>query len=528
MDGALSATERPLGVAILAMGGQGGGVLADWIVALAEAEGWHAQSTSVPGVAQRTGATIYYVELIRPQNGGPLAGVLPVLSPMPVLSLMPVPGDVDVVIAAELMEAGRAIQRGLVTPDRTTLIASSHRALAVLEKARPGDGRADPAVVVATAETVARRFLSADMQALAERNGSVISAALFGALAGSAALPFGRDAFEATIRAAGVGVEASLKAFAAGFTAVTAPPSAPPAAAAVAPSMPTGGSAAGRAELARALQRVDSDFPAEAHAMLRHGLRRLVDFQDVAYAHEYLDRVAKLRALDSEPHGFALTAEAARQVAVAMSYDDVIRVADLKTRASRTARVRAEVAARPDQLVGTTEFFHPRLDEICATLPARWGLAVERSPALSGIITRLFVRGRRIRTGTLTGFLMLYALAGLKPRRRTLLRHRREQAHLDEWLMLAAGFAASDNRLAVEVIKCRRLVKGYSDTHARGQSRFDRVLGVAATLAGRPDAADWVRRLRDAALADEDGKMLDGALATVATLTQPEPVGTHT
>src|SRR5919199_4926041 len=100
--------DKPLSIAILAMGGQGGGVLADWIVSLAEANGWYAQSTSVPGVAQRTGATIYYVELLKHRAGT-----------RPVLSLVPTPGDVDVVIAAELMEAGRSMLRGLVTPDRT-------------------------------------------------------------------------------------------------------------------------------------------------------------------------------------------------------------------------------------------------------------------------------------------------------------------------------------------------------------------------------------------------------------------------
>ena len=50
------------------MGGQGGGVLTDWIVELAERHGWLAQSTSVPGVAQRTGATIYYVEMLPPNE----------------------------------------------------------------------------------------------------------------------------------------------------------------------------------------------------------------------------------------------------------------------------------------------------------------------------------------------------------------------------------------------------------------------------------------------------------------------------
>ncbi|MDE9567170.1 hypothetical protein KKI93_25115, partial [Xenorhabdus bovienii] len=53
---------QPIKIAILAMGGEGGGVLADWIVNLGEKNGYFAQTTSVPGVAQRTGATIYYVE----------------------------------------------------------------------------------------------------------------------------------------------------------------------------------------------------------------------------------------------------------------------------------------------------------------------------------------------------------------------------------------------------------------------------------------------------------------------------------
>src|SRR5258708_31032294 len=172
------------------MGGQGGGVLVDWIVALAAAEGHFVQSTSVPGVAQRTGATIYYVETLAPDGSGR----------RPVLSLMPVPGEVDIVIGAELMEAGRAIQRGLVSPDRTLLIASSHRAYAVSEKIAPGDGAGDPAKVYQARIACSKRFLAFDMAALAQAEGSVISAALFGPLAAAEALPFSRQAFERTIR----------------------------------------------------------------------------------------------------------------------------------------------------------------------------------------------------------------------------------------------------------------------------------------------------------------------------------------
>src|SRR3569623_2105717 len=175
-------SAKPLALAGLAMGGQGGGVLVDWIVALCEAQGWAAQSTSVPGVAQRTGATIYYIEALPlPPNAPP--GL------KPVLSLMAVPGEVDIVIGAEFMEAGRAIQRGLVPPDRTTLIASSHRAYAVVEKQTPGDGIGDAATMLKAAEATAKKLVAFDMAAVGDQTGSAISAVLFGALAGADALP---------------------------------------------------------------------------------------------------------------------------------------------------------------------------------------------------------------------------------------------------------------------------------------------------------------------------------------------------
>ena len=144
--------NRPITIAIMAMGGQGGGVLVDWIVDLAENNGYLAQSTSVPGVAQRTGATIYYVELMARAHAEQRGA-------QPVFALMPVPGEVDIVIAAELMEAGRAVQRGFVTPDRTTFIASTHRVYSMTEKTAMGDGRVDPEALVRACRDSARRFL---------------------------------------------------------------------------------------------------------------------------------------------------------------------------------------------------------------------------------------------------------------------------------------------------------------------------------------------------------------------------------
>ena len=497
-------TEKPICVAIVAIGGQGGGVLADWVVALAEAQGWHAQSTSVPGVAQRTGATLYYIEMLPAKNGQ-----------APVLSLMPMQGDVDVVLAAEWMEAGRSMLRGLVTPERTTLIASTHRSLAVIEKEKPGNAIADNAPVLDAAGVAAKRVIAFDMETLATRSGSVISACLFGALAASGALPFGRDAFETVIKAGGRGIEPSLKAFATAYegalkgTAAPTPPAEPLAVLPTATKHPV---------LEPLLQRIRA-FPTPLHAMLFAGVRRLVDFQDPAYADDYLTRIAAIYSLDCQCGGqakhHALTAAAAKYVAVAMSYDDVIRVADLKTRAARFERVRREAGATADDIVYMTEFMHPRLEELAGTLPAALGRLIEAHPGPLRVLLR---KGRRVRTGTISWFLALYLISALKPIRRRTLRHAREVAHLEDWLSLAAANAPNNYDLAVEILGARRLVKGYSDTLARGMSKFDRVIGAVPLLAPRQDGATWLRRLRQAALMDESGAALDGALKTIASL----------
>ncbi|CAN7677100.1 indolepyruvate oxidoreductase subunit beta family protein [Rhizobium sp. LjRoot254] len=503
-------TDKPLAIAVLAMGGQGGGVLADWIVTLAEAQGWMAQTTSVPGVAQRTGATIYYIEMLPEKDGH-----------APIFSLMPTPGDVDVVMAAELMEAGRSVLRGLVTPDKTTLIASTHRSFAVAEKQTPGDGIGNPEVVVDATDFAAKRTIAFDMEALAVKNGSVISASMFGALAGSGALPFAREAFEATIRAGGKGIEPSIKAFGAAFERARNNPRDPVSAKPVKRLDPLP-SSAGHPALDQLLGRIRTDFPAETHAMLYAGAKKLTDFQDPAYAGEYLDRVSALLVLDrangGEAKGFAFTLQAAKYVAVAMAYDDVIRVADLKVRESRFERVRKEVGAKDDQVVYMTEYMHPRMEEVCGTLPKRLGLWIENSPKFFAFLDRRVNKGRRVRTATLFWFMGLYLVSAMRSRRRGTLRHSREMEHMEAWLTTATELLPENYDLATEVLAARRLVKGYSDTHSRGLSKFDRVLSALPMLRDREDGADWLRRLKQAALLDEGGIALDGALKTVATL----------
>lgn len=499
----------PIKIAILAMGGQGGGVLADWIVDMAEHAQWWAQTTSVPGVAQRTGATIYYLEML-PESDVNAAGK------PPALAMMPTPGDVDLVVAAELMEGGRAIQRGLVTPNRSTLISSSHRSYAVGEKAARGNGIADSNKVIETGKEAAKRFICLDLQALADQAGSVISASLFGAVAGSGALPFTREDFEETIRRGGVGVDASLRAFALGFDAAANAPE-QPASIDAKNHMPAVPETAAHPRIRKLLDDLRQNFPVQAQPMLVAGLRRTIDFQDPAYGAKYLDRIRHLCKLD-EQHGgaarnWALTTAAARYVAVAMAYDDVIRVADLKTRAARFDRIRGETGAKADQLVYTTEYMHPRVEELCGTMPAALGSWIENSKLASGVLERFCRKGRFLQSGTLSGFLMLYTLSGMRRFRRSTLRHRIELKSLEDWLRLIEETVPVDYDLAVEIIDSRRMVKGYSDTHERGESKYRRLMAAAAQLRGRPDAAERLRALREAALADDEGSKLDTMLA---------------
>jgi indolepyruvate ferredoxin oxidoreductase beta subunit len=493
-----------LKLAVMAVGGQGGGVLAAWIEDVARASGFACQATSVAGVAQRTGATIYYIEMC-PDTGR-----------LPVFSLLPAAGDVDILIAAEMMEAGRAILRGFVTPDRTVLITSTHRVLAVSEKTVPGDGIASSDEALAAAGIASRHLIAADFDRIAIDAGSVISASLFGALAGAGVLPFPRAAFEEAIRSSGKGVAGSLRAFDVAYAAAQA--GAVPLAGSGPATRPAAPPPSGPAPLLaqwHALTARIAAMPAPVQDMALAGLRKVVEFQDLAYGTEYLDRLAALLPLDRADRDHALTREAAKYIANAMAYDDVIRVADLKTRGARFRRITSEMGATDANLIRVTEFMHPRAEEIAGMLPARLGARVEASPKWMARLDRWFNRGRRLRSDTLPAFLMLHGLGALRGYRRRTLRHRHETAHLDRWLATALGCLAADYDLAVEVIRCRRLIKGYSDTHARGQSKFDRVLAGIALVAGRADAADWARRLREAALKDEDGKALDGALATI-------------
>ncbi|MCH8072258.1 MAG: indolepyruvate oxidoreductase subunit beta family protein [Proteobacteria bacterium] len=494
--------ERPLSVAILAVGGQGGGVLTKWLVDTAEANGYIAQSTFVAGVAQRTGATVYCVEMF-PRDRAEALGQEPVFTPYPV------PGDVDLVIVGEMAETGRAIQKGFVTPNITTLIASSHRIYSINEKEALGDGIMDQAPVARAAGKAAKKFICFDMAAAAEEAGCVISSVLLGAVAGAGALPFDRDAYEATIRGSGRAVEANLRGFAAGYDGVGQ--ESPPADIEAPAAQPVG--ANGEALKAR----IESELPSEVGNIALHGALRALDYQDPEYAASYLDRVKEILLIDTASQDFELAVEVARQLALQMCYEDTIRVADLKTRSERFVRIREHVAATPNQPAHVVEYFNPRLEEICDTLPASLGALVLRSGTLQKLLSPFFGKGRNVKTTNISGFLLLHMLAKFKRWRRGTYRFKVQEALIADWLQRINEAIAEHYDYALAIAHCIEMVKGYGDTYQRGLTRYRAAVDAAGALPAA-DRAAALRRLHKAALADEKGQVFGDLLSTLETV----------
>ena len=571
-SGSSETSERTWTVLIAALGGEGGGVLSSWLVDAASTDGRIVQATSVPGVAQRTGATTYYLEIgprrvagappgaspAAPASSAAAAPVSPASSGAAshgagadpgrgrVMALLPTPGNVDLLVASELLEAGRAAQNGMITPERTTVIASTHRMFAIAEKSAMGDGRFNDERVRRAVRELSRRYVLTDLGKVARQAGTVLSSVLLGAIAGSGALPIPRERLRGAIERAGIAVEANQRGFDAGYrlfedgadgadrAAETGGVETPNPTLASDPAEPVRGSGAPDRLPSPLAARLEA-LPAPVRALARMGLERTVDYQDARYGALYLDRIEGLlartaaapatAAAPSSPSspeaGHRVVREAARQLALWMCFEDLIRVADLKTRRSRIERVRTEVRAKPGQPVAITEFLKPGVDEWCSVLPGWIARPVLRAADRGGWRRRLNV-GLHVRTSSVSGFLLLWTLARLRRLRRVMHRFREEQARIEAWLGRVGEAYATSPALALEAAKCANLVKGYGETHERGTRSFERTMACLAACAAAPDPAASLRGLREAALADPDGGRLDTAIAALEGGPLPE------
>jgi indolepyruvate ferredoxin oxidoreductase beta subunit len=508
---------KPTTILVAALGGEGGGVLAEWLVETATRAGHSVQSTSIPGVAQRTGATTYYLEVF------PVADAT-LGDRRPVFSLNPVPGALDLLVSSELLETVRQIGNGMATADATQVLTSTSRSLTVAEKMQLGDGRLDEADLLRIVDAHSREAQAFDMAATARDAGTVISAVLYGAIAASGALPFQRSEYEATIRRSERGAEASLRGFARAFETVAALRNDRQAVHAAAQAAAAAAQAAAAAGAPRRSARIDAQLaalPADVHDVATLGIARLEDYQDASYAQLYLDRLGRILAAERAggtatggPH--ATTREVARYLALWMAFDDIVRVADLKSRSSRFERIRREIKAGEGDVVAIVDHFKPGTAELAALLP---GALADR---LLRWDRRRIARGKdpwawplKVRTHTVFGLALLRTLASLRGLRRRGSRFAAEQAMIERWLAAVDAGARRDAALGFEIAACGRLVKGYGASNERGKANLLHVidhLAAAPLFASDAERAAAIRQARAAALADEAGTAFDQAL----------------
>ena len=488
----MSRDDGTINVVIAALGGEGGGVLTHWLIAAAEQSGWWCQSTSLAGVAQRTGATIYYIEFMPRQDG----------KRPPVMSLFPAQGDIDIAVASEIAEAGRMISRGFISPDKSVLIASDHRIFGITEKSATGDGSVDRELILEMGERYARAFVHFDMSEIVQRQGTVISAALLGAISGSGALPFESRRFRELL-SAGDNAAANLAAFdesyqraESGGVGEYVPPELAPF------TLPAANSALGE----RWLPRI-ADLPEALHEMAYYSVNRLIDYQDEAYAEEWLSRLTAVINRDSCRESYALSHEAGRHLALWMTFEDIPRVAQLKVRPDREAMIRSEVKAAPDLPVTVAEFFHPRIEEVAALLPQRWGTALLESQRARQWCSR-FLGPRTLRTDRISMQIMLRCLAGLRRSRRSTLGYAHERRMIDRWY--DAVLSAQGGEEAMAIASLGGMVKGYGETRYRTTSRLMLILDY---LERSPDSdARTIRFLHDKAMEPDSSFEPDGSV----------------
>ncbi len=506
---------RPISLLICALGGEGGGVLTEWLVDIARHAGYAAQSTSIPGVAQRTGATTYYIEVF-PVPIAQLGGR------KPVFSLNPVPGALDAMVSSELLETTRQIANGMSSPQRTLVITSSSRTLTTQERMQLADGRADSADLLKIVQQFSREHHVFDMGEVAREAGTVVSAVMLGAIAGSGLFPFERQDYETIVRGGDTTAPDKVSKMAAaslrGFAKAYAMVSQPREQAALVAGLLASNDDDMRAPVALPVA-VGAQFPPEVHAMLTLGHARMLDYQGAAYAQLYVRRLGQVlaaeRAADpSGAQGFATTREMARWLALWMAFDDIVRVADLKSRGSRWLRVKGEVKAGDEDLLQVYDHFKPGAPEFAALLPPGLSAALlrwDRKRVLAG--KSPWALRLKIGTHSVSGMLSLRVLASLKWLRVRGARFANEQAMIEKWLAGVVDGTRQHWQLGHEIALCGRLIKGYGATNERGKENLLHVLDHLANADHPPaDNAAAIAAARAAALADDAGIALDATL----------------
>lgn len=459
-------------VYIAAVGGQGGALLTDWLLAAATQMRYQAHSVGIPGMSQRGGATSYYVEMAPEEAAPEINDAL--LSPAPFL------GEVDCLVGLELLELGRAVQSGY-SSEKTVVVGSTHRDYTILEKLPSYGESREEGRLLTLLERSGGRLLTFDARAVARAEGMTerhVNAVLLGAVAAAGALPFREEAFRLAIKAVGVAPDLNLRAFDAGLShALAGLP-------ALEEDKGVLDASKWREELSprqlnvhgRLMTEIPAGVNGELRSLVEVALGRLIDYQDEAYARRYLEKVLGLWRADEESGASSrLTRVYARHLANLMSYEDPIRVATLKSDPKRFQHIEAHHGLKAGQTYRLRERFQPELEELYGLLPVRLVRRFKAQGADDSEDKQSSSRKTfplRIATTSLLGMALLKFLSALKSLRPRSWRRWKEEALQESYTQGVISLAEKSYELACLAAQAGGIIRGYGAVRRRTESLY--------------------------------------------------------
>lgn len=455
----------------------------NWILDCARKENLFVQGTSVPGVAQRTGSTSYYIEVCNKnfEKGKE-----------PILSLYPKPGRVDVVIASELLEAARVIEKGYVSPDRTILITSSSRTYTNIEKAHLADGRFDKDKILKTCNKMSKNFICLDLNNIASMYSTIVSAPMFGALSGAKVFPWTKEVCEDVFHKNDFGKN-SLEGFKYSYKQV----------------------------LDNSINYIkenpsddfivenelenDSSFlsllPKDLVNIILLGKKRCIDYQNDKYAKLYIIRIKRLihSVNMTNKNIIPVIENIVRRLSLWMTYEDIPRVAQLKIKPERFSKIKQEIKLQNNQILLIQDIFKPGINEIGAMLPRKIGSWFIRNNKIMSFLP-FIGKGMKINSLTIFGFLILRFLSVFRYIRTASLRYREEQENIEKWLNNIGIALEKSINFAEGLADMPQILKGYGDTWERGRIKYNKITTALVE-----------NKLHD--LSDKDGNILKEAIS---------------
>ena len=250
-------------------------------------------------------------------------------------------------------------------------------------------------------------------------------------------------------------------------------------------------------------------LPVDAAPVVSDAIHMLIDYQGASYARLYVDRLRRFVGR----HGVddAMIGEIARLMAMRMSYQDPIRIAQLKL---------AEIdGASGGPHVGSTDDVRKfRIDELIGALPA-----VVAEPVLDALEWVGWVHkpvSIRFSTASRWGVRRLKIEASLRRWRRFSVRYAKERVWVERWLHMIDRSLTKQPKAAAEIVQTATMAQGYGDGYRQGVADWHAIIdGLAKpTFDGAlplPDLAGAIAEARAAVTPDPRQAALKRTIAEI-------------